>query len=85
MREAGLTDVACEELNVCLPILGTPEVAADLAMAIGPAARVVRLYDATPTDAKAIRDEIAREMEAYRDGDQVRIPAILNIYTARTV
>lgn len=83
LRSAGLENVACEEVEVGLPIDGSAEDAADLALAIGPAARVVRLHDASPADVAAIRDDIAHDMKQYRDGGTVRIPAVLNLYTAR--
>ena len=85
LRAAGLTDVACEEVEIGLPIDGTPEEAAALALVIGPAARVVRLFEATETDRAVIRQNIARELEPYCEGNLVRIPAVINIYTARTV
>lgn len=85
LRAAGLADVACEEVTVHLPIEASPQKAAELALVIGPAARVVRLYQASPEDAAAIRDDIARDLEQYQDGNAVRIPALLNLYTARVV
>lgn len=83
LKAANLADVACEEVHVCLPVYGTPEDAADLALAIGPAARVIRLFEATPADIEAIRADIALELRQYHVGDSVRIPAVLNLYTAR--
>ena len=85
LRAAGLADVACEEVTVHLPIEASPQKAAELVLVIGPAARVVRLYQASPEDAAAIRDDIARDLEQYQDGNAVRIPALLNLYTARVV
>lgn len=85
LRAAGLSDVACEEVEVGLPIDGTPEDAADLALEIGPAARVVRMFDATEDDVAAIREAIALDVAQYQDGDVVRLPATLNLYTARVV
>lgn len=84
LTAAGLSHVACEEVEIGLVVEGGPRDAADLALAIGPAARVVRLFEATHADIVAIRDGIAREMEQYHHGGQVRIPALLNLYTART-
>lgn len=83
LEAAGLADVVCEEVAVGLPIRGTPVVAADLALAIGPAARFIRLREASSEDVRAIRDDIARDLEQYVEGDTVRIPALLNLYTAR--
>ena len=85
LRDAGLADVACEEVAVHLPVQASPEKAAELALVIGPAARVVRLFDASAGDRAAIRDDIARDLEQYHDGTAVRIPALLNLYTARVV
>lgn len=83
LRAAGLDDVACEKVEAGLPVDGSPADAADLALAIGPAARVIRLFEASEADAAAIHADIARDMEQYRDGDTVRIPAVLHLYTAR--
>lgn len=83
LKAAGLAEVACEEVEVGLPIEGSPGDAADLALAIGPAARFIRLHEASAADVQAIRDDIARDMEQYLEGDTVRIPALLNLYTAR--
>jgi SAM-dependent methyltransferase len=85
LREAGLADVACEEVAVHLPVHASPEKAAELALAIGPAARAIRLFEASSGDKAAIRDDIARDLEQYHDGTAVRIPALLNLYTARVV
>lgn len=83
LRAADLVDVACEEVAIELPIDGSPEDAADLALVIGPAARVIRLFEASSGDVLAIRADIARDMEQYQDGGSIRIPALLNLYTAR--
>lgn len=84
-KAAGLADVACEELEVVLPIHGTPEEAAELALVIGPAARIIRLFGASEADVAVIREDIARYMEAHRDAGGVNIPALLHLYTARAV
>lgn len=85
LREAGLADVACEEVAVHLPLQASPQEMAELALVIGPAARVVRLLEASPADMAAIQYDIARDLEQYRDGTTLRIPALLNLYTARVV
>ena len=85
LREAGLADVACEEVAVHLPLQASPQEMAELALVIGPAARVVRLLEASPADMAAIQYDIARDLEQYHDGMAVRIPALLNLYTARVV
>lgn len=84
-RSAGLEDVECLTVDVPLAVDGSPTDAADLALVIGPAARVVRLHEATPGDRMAIRDAIAEEFSCYREGDRVQIPATILIYTARVV
>ena len=82
LRAAGLSDIACEEVHVGLPLKGTPEDAANQTLVIGPAARVINMFDTTKDDFAAIKDGIAQELEQYRDGDTVRIPALLHLYTA---
>jgi hypothetical protein len=82
LRAAGLNDIACEEVHVGLPLKGTPEDAANQTLVIGPAARVINMFDTTKDDFAAIKDGIAHELEQYRDGDTVRIPALLHLYTA---
>lgn len=85
LREAGLADVACEEVAVHLPLEASPQEMAELALIIGPAARGVRLLEASPADMAAIQYDIARDLEQYHDGTTLRIPALLNLYTARVV
>ena len=82
LRAAGLSDIACEEVKVGLPLKGTPEDAANQTLVIGPAARVIKMFETTEDDLAAIRDGIARELSQYHDGDTVRIPALLYLYTA---
>ena len=84
LRAAGLQDIACDEVEIHLPIQGSVEDAAHLALVIGPAARVVRLFQASEADLAAVHAEIARFLEVFSDGKVVRIPALLHIYTART-
>ena len=82
LRAAGLQNIACEEVEVGLPLKGTPEDAANQSLMIGPAARVINMFDTTRDDFAAIKDGIARELSQYHDGDTVRIPALLYLYTA---
>ena len=82
LRAAGLNDIACEEVHVGLPLKGTPQDAANQSLMIGPAARLINMFDTTKDDFAAIKDGIARELSQYHDGDTVRIPALLYLYTA---
>ena len=84
LEAAGLQDVACEAVSIHLPVRGTPEDAADLALAIGPAARVVRMFGAAKDDIASIREGIAEVVRPFSGPDDVRIPALVYIYTART-
>ncbi|RZW12704.1 MAG: methyltransferase domain-containing protein [Rhodobacteraceae bacterium] len=84
LRLAGLKDVGCETVEITLPIDGTAEDAADLALVIGPASRVVRLFEATDDDIAAIRRDLVTEFQQYRSGDAIHIPALVHIYTARS-
>lgn len=82
LRSSGLSNVACKPIDISLPVDGNAHDAATLALKIGPAARVVRLFDASMDDRRAIHAAIAEIMTEFVDENVVRIPARINLYTA---
>ena len=84
LLKAGLLDVSVEPIDIHLPFDGTArDFAGDVALAIGPAARVIRYFDATPDQVAAIRDDIEAWARDFEEGGTIRIPAVINLIEAR--
>lgn len=82
-RAAGLADAACETVTVPLIHDGGARGAADLALRVGPAARVLRLMGGREADRDAIRAALEAAFAPYETAGQARIPARVHLYTAR--
>lgn len=50
---------------------------------IGPAARIILALNGGPEDTEAIGRAIEQGIARYAVGDAVRIPAVINLFTAR--
>ncbi len=83
LRAAGLQDAICTRHDLSLPS-GSPKAAADLCMAIGPAVRALRYFEADETQRTAVRSGLRTMFEEFATPDGLRIPAAINLYTART-
>lgn len=83
LRAAGLKEVSCENVEVSLPFIGSAADAAELTLAIGPASRIVRLFEASDADIAAIREGIIDVLTPYEIDGRVELPALLRLYTAR--
>lgn len=82
-RQAGLAGVNVEAVSVGMPFDGEAEAFSDLALRIGPAARVVRLFDASPEQIAEVRREIIDWARQYENGGTISIPAVINLIEAR--
>ena len=80
---AGLTRFAVTPTTIALGTMGGPAELAAQSIRIGPAARLIRLFDASPADAQAIEIDLTRAYEDYVDDGQFALPARLNIIDIR--
>lgn len=82
LRDAGWASAEGEALEVDLIPPQTLEAAADLAITVGPATRLLRERDGTEADLAAIKDATINILEQFQTGQGLRIPARLIAYTA---
>ncbi|MBJ3776679.1 class I SAM-dependent methyltransferase [Acuticoccus mangrovi] len=83
LRAAGFGEVEGRAIAPMLTPPGDAAAVARTAGQIGPAARALRLYEAGAEDAAAIEASLTEALRAYEVDGAVRIPAALNLYTAR--
>ena len=83
LRNAGFGAVEAKAVPVDLIAPDTPEKAADLTLNIGPAARMLGAENGAAEDSQAIAAAIADVFSAFRTQAGVRIPAVINLFTAR--
>ena len=79
---AGL-DVTVTPVDLHLGPLDTVDALAEQSCHIGPAVGIMREFNATDADRTAIRDGIAQAFSAYDTDTGVRVPARINLITAR--
>ena len=77
------TEIAGEEVPGHLHVAGRAEDAAELATYIGPVSRILRENGGTEADRAAISADLANLFRAYEGPDAVRVPALLNYFSAR--
>ncbi|WP_108660344.1 class I SAM-dependent methyltransferase [Acuticoccus kandeliae] len=82
MAEAGLTAIMAERVEIALTPPGGTEGAARAASRVGPAARIMKACEGKETDAAAIEAAVCTAFEPYACEDGVRVPAVVNIFTA---
>lgn len=83
LTRAGLEEISVTRADLHLTPLGTPADVAALAMRIGPATRIIAEREGTPADAAAIEAAIAEAMAGFDTGRGVRVPAAIQLCTAR--
>ncbi len=83
LRDAGFTEITGEETESCLIVAGTAEDAADLATGIGPVSRILREKAGTEADRAAIAADLAGMFRRFERPDGVRVPAVVNFFSAR--
>ncbi len=79
---AGFADCAATTEDVDLFHPGGLAAIIDLATVVGPAARILRMFDGGPKDIAEIGRRIAQSFAKYVVDDGIRIPARINIFTA---
>lgn len=83
LRSAGLEDVDGQQVEVALRHPGGIVAAADLAVRIGAARRVINMFDGTADDEVSIRNAIASDFAPYATETGAAVPAAINLLTAR--
>jgi SAM-dependent methyltransferase len=83
LREAGFMQPKGEAVPVVLEPGGSVADVGRLMSNIGAAARIILALNGGPEDTDAISRSIEHEIARYAVGDAVRIPATINLFTAR--
>ena len=83
LSDAGLQSPAVDVVDLHLTPPGTVQDFADRAIAIGPVEATLRHYDATPEQAKTVREAVVAQFAKYETAEGMRIPAEINFFTAR--
>lgn len=83
MKEAGMREAAGRPVEVWLTPPGGARGATRAASRVGPAARVIKAFGGSEDDARAIEDDVARAFDGFVDGGEVRVPAVINLFTCR--
>lgn len=83
MARAGLVEGRVETLQIDLTPPGGSSGAARLATHVGPAARLLRICNATPQDREQIAARIEDEFSAFIQGTDVRIPSAVHLFSCR--
>jgi SAM-dependent methyltransferase len=82
LRRSGFAAAAGETVSLRLEPPGSVADAARLATSIGPASRIMMAMEGGPEDAEAISQATAAGFARYRDGSGVRVPAVINLFSA---
>ena len=80
---AGLSSFSITPTTIALGRMGGPTEVAAQSLRIGPAAHLIRLFDASSADVQAIEDNLTRAFEDYVDEGVFTLPATLNIIDVR--
>ncbi|WP_299280742.1 class I SAM-dependent methyltransferase [uncultured Tateyamaria sp.] len=83
LETAGLVEIEADEIDLHLTPQGSLTDVANLCCDIGPADRALRHFEADEAQRAALGTAIAARFAAYVQGDRVRIPACINLFTAR--
>lgn len=80
--QAGLVPCTAETEDINLFYSGTIDQAASLACSIGPAVRIVKAFEGTAEDIGAIERKTAEGFEKFAADGGVRVPAVVNFFSA---
>jgi SAM-dependent methyltransferase len=83
MAQAGLIGVEASAIEVWLTPPKGAIGAARVASRVGPAARIIKAHQGSDADAQAIEDSVARAFDQFEDEGEVRVPAVVNLFTCR--
>lgn len=82
MQAAGLGEVRCDVVEVLMTPIGNADEVARQCLRVGPAARLMTLFEGTPSDATAVEQDITARLAPMRKEDGLRIPARINLFHA---
>lgn len=82
LADAGLADARGEARTVELHLPGGLDAAADLALRIGPATRLIRDKGGNEDDARAIATGVRARLADFATPDGIRVPAAVNLFRA---
>lgn len=83
LRNAGLVDLEAEAVEMTLTPDGDSRAVADLMCEIGPAQSALDYFEADEATRLRLRDTLAEALEQYRTPDGIRLPAVVNFFSAR--
>lgn len=83
MAQAGLTGIEVSAIEVWLTPPNGARGGARTASRVGPAARIIKAHQGGDADAQAIEDCVARMFGQFEQGGEVRVPAVVNLFTCR--
>lgn len=83
MRQAGLSDARARTLPIDVTPPGGPSGAARLAIHVGPAARLLRLRNATPEGRAALAADIEAAFAPFAQGAECPIPSVVHVFSCR--
>lgn len=83
LKNAGLSEISVDPVSLYLSPMGSLPEIARFAVHLGPASRIVIEKDGTDADTTAIADDIEQGLKEYNTPEGPRIPALLNLITAR--
>ncbi|QMU59541.1 MAG: methyltransferase domain-containing protein [Boseongicola sp.] len=81
-RAAGLIEPRCEVTEITLQHDGGAEGAANLSLRVGPAARIISMFDADAAQIESIRSEIKSAVSKTEVNGTAQIPATIHLYSA---
>lgn len=83
LRDAGWQEVQVTEIEVALTPKGSVPDIAGFATHLGPASRIISELEGSEAAAKQIAAAVARGMDRFDTGGEIRVPATLNLVRAR--
>lgn len=83
LKDAGFAGTNAEEVTVDLVAPDAIEEAGRLAVVTGAASRIVDAFNGTQEDVAAIAETVTTAFTSYQSADGIRVPAAINLFTAR--
>lgn len=81
MKQAGLGAIIARPVEILLTPPGGVVGASKAASRVGPAARVMKSFAGTPSDASAVEEAVAAAFGKFEHGGDVRVPARVNLFS----
>ena len=81
MARAGLSNIEAVPVDIVLTPPGGVVSAARTASKVGPAARIMKAYSGSEADEAAIESAVMAAFGKFSEGDTVRVPAVVNLFS----